>query len=763
MNPKPSDDYIIREISEILDCQPLVSQKDLQFWQWMADYYMCSIGEVMKAALPGNLMVDNNSILSLNSNYSGQTKLTGNEAKIYEWLSVNKTGELTKIEKSLGIKNSFKVIHRLLEIKAIEVEDRISHKYSPKTETFVSLASLYRDEDVLNAFFETLKRAPKQEALLIKYFELCDEENDTYILRKHFSLKGNYGIYRALAKKGVFVEKEVEVSRLEEDLPTVEPNELSEKQQKAKEHILNAFKNKQVALLKGATASGKTEIYIQIIQEYINRGEQVLYLVPEISLTTQLSRRLKRVFGSKMAIFHSRYNPLRRAELWQSISQNNHVQLVLGARSAVFMPFKNLGLIVIDEEHERSLKQHDPSPRYHARDAAIMLAGIKNSKVLLGSSTPSLESWHNATSNKYALVELQERFNKSPEPDLQIIDMHAAYKKRKLKYHFSYELLDEMTRTLQSNAQVIIFQNRRGYAPVVECRNCGWVQKCHQCDVPLTWHFDKHLMGCHYCGHTKRVINTCPECGEEALMNKGAGTEKIEQELEELFPDASIKRFDADTAGGLTKMEKTIQAFEDGDIDILIGTQMVSRGLDFNNVQLVGVLNADNLFNFPDFRASERGWQMLMQVAGRSGRRKEQGKVIIQTHQPAHPVIKSVLLKSAEQLFEIELQERRMFKYPPFNRIIDIYLKHPNQNVVERCAMLYATTIRTELNERVLGPEAPGINKIKNWYQQRILIKATTSAELPHIKQYLLKCMEHLIKTKKIPASLRFHFDVDPQ
>ena len=327
---------------------------------------------------------------------------------------------------------------------------------------------MYRDEDVLNAFFETLKRAPKQEALLIKYFELCDEENDTYILRKHFSLKGNYGIYRALAKKGVFVEKEVEVSRLEEDLPTVEPNELSEKQQKAKEHILNAFKNKQVALLKGATASGKTEIYIQIIQEYINRGEQVLYLVPEISLTTQLSRRLKRVFGSKMAIFHSRYNPLRRAELWQSISQNNQVQLVLGARSAVFIPFKNLGLIVIDEEHEGSLKQHDPSPRYHARDAAIMLAGIKTSKVLLGSSTPSLESWHNATSNKYALVELQERFNKSPEPDLQIIDMHAAYKKRKLKYHFSYELLDEMTRTLQSNAQVIIFQNRRGYAPVVE-------------------------------------------------------------------------------------------------------------------------------------------------------------------------------------------------------------------------------------------------------------------------------------------------------
>lgn len=754
--------FELKEITEILDNRPIVADKDILFWQWIADYYMCSIGEVMQAALPGGLLVKTDSILSINDEYTSNQRLSGNEAKIYEWLTANKKGELKQIEKALGIKNTFKSIRNLLEASAIVLEEQLKERYKTKKEVYVNLKEIFKDEDVLEAFFASLHRAPVQEQLLIRFFGLREETNDDYIPRHLLTSGGHYSAYKALLKKGAFTEHEVEVSRLEEALPVVDPNPLTDWQEEARQSIKQQFINKSVVLLKGASASGKTEIYTQLIKEQIAAGQQVLMLVPEISLTTQLSKRLKRVFGANMAIYHSRFNFNKRTELWTNISGNTSVPFVLGARSALFLPFKKLGLIIIDEEHESSLKQHDPAPRYLARDSAIVLAGLNQAKVLLGSATPSVESYHNALGGKYGFTEITKRYGDAISPAVKLVDLNQSYKKKKIKYHFSFELLNEITATLEQGKQVILFQNRRGYAPIVECRTCGWVQKCKSCDVPMTWHFDKHLMACHYCGKSQRVISNCPSCAEEAIMNKGFGTEKVEAEIKELFPESIVRRFDADAVGGLKKMEKLLTEFEEGDIDILVGTQMISRGLDFENVAFVGVLNADNLLNFPDFRASERALQMLLQVAGRAGRRSEQGRVLIQTHQPEHPVIQAMLSDQYKTFINTELVERKLFKYPPYNRMVDISIRHYNQKVVRRAASLFAGIIKKELGFRVLGPETPGINKIKNLYHERILVKSENTKELKQLKQVLIKGMKQTLKQNDLPKNIGFVFNVDP-
>ena len=759
---KNDTEYTLKEVTEILDDKPVVSSTDLKFWRWIADYYMCTIGEVMLAALPGGLLVESNSILTLNHDFESEIRFEGNEAKIFEWLTANKKGELKQIEKYLGIKNTFHSLRKLLDSSAVVLEEKVRERYKTKTETFVSIADMFKNEDLLEAFFSTLSRAPVQEQLLISYFSLSEEENDPFVPRQQLTKGGRYTAYKALLKKGAFVEHEIEISRLEDIIPVVDPNPLTSWQTDALASIKSQFEDKSVVLLKGASASGKTEIYIHLIKEQIEKGKQVLMLVPEISLTTQLSKRLKRVFGAQMSIYHSKFNFDKRTELWKRISKDSPVSLVLGARSALFLPFRDPGLIIIDEEHERSLKQQDPAPRYLARDAAVMLADMQHSKVLLGSATPSVESLYNVQTGKYGFTELNQRFGDALEPDIKIIDLTQSYKKKKLKYHFSYELLDEMKESLNAGKQIILFQNRRGYAPIIECRACGWVQKCQNCDVPMTWHFDKHLMGCHYCGSTRNVIRMCPSCGEEALMNKGFGTEKVEEEIHEIFPDAIVKRFDADTTGGLKKMEKLLSEFEDREIDILIGTQMISRGLDFDNVGLVGVLNADNLLNFPEFRASERALQMLIQVSGRAGRRSEQGKVIIQTHQPDHPVIRTLMTGEFKSFTETELEERKLFKYPPFNRVIDVIIRHANQQVLHQASLRFAQIIRRDLNIRVLGPEVPAIGRIKGLYQERILIKAQSPGELKWIKNVLSGGMRLTLKQKDIPQSIKFIFDVDP-
>ncbi|MFB6320235.1 primosomal protein N' [Saccharicrinis sp. FJH54] len=755
-------DYALKEVTEVLDDEPVITSNDLRFWHWIADYYMCTIGEVMLAALPGGLLVESNSILTLNQDYESDTRFEGNEAKVYEWLTANKKGELKQIEKSLGIKNTFRSLRKLLDSSAVVLEENVRERYKTKTETFVTVADMFRDDEVLDAFFSSLSRAPVQEQVMISYFSLSEEENDPFVPRQHLTKGGKYTAYRALVKKGALVEHEIEISRLEEKIPVTQPHPLTSWQSEALRAVQSQFEHKSVVLLKGASASGKTEIYIHLIKEQIAKGKQVLMLVPEISLTTQLSKRLKRVFGAEMAVFHSRFNFDKRTELWKRISKDSPVSLVLGARSALFLPFGNLGLIIIDEEHERSLKQQEPAPRYLARDAAVMLADMRNTKVLLGSATPSAESLHNVYTAKYGYVELQQRFGDAKDPEIKIVDLTQSYKKKKLKYHFSYELIDEMNRSLEAGKQIILFQNRRGYAPVVECRACGWVQKCTSCDVPMTWHFDKHLMGCHYCGSTRNVIRICPSCGEEALMNKGFGTEKVEEEIRDIFPDAVSKRFDADTTGGIKKMEKLLTEFEDGEVDILIGTQMISRGLDFENVGLVGVLNADNLLNFPEFRASERALQMLTQVSGRAGRRSEQGKVLIQTHQPDHPVIRALLSGQFITFIKTELEERQLFKYPPYNRVIDVIIRHTDQNVLHQAALTFGQIISKELGRRVLGPEVPAIGKIKGMFQERLLVKSFSAGELKWIKNVLIKGMQLTLKQKNIPRTIKFIFDVDP-
>ncbi|MFC0877002.1 primosomal protein N' [Saccharicrinis sp. FJH2] len=754
--------YTLKEVTELLDELPVISLNDLKFWQWIASYYMCTIGEVMLAALPGGLLVESNSILTLNHDFESDTRFEGNEAKIYEWLTANKKGELKKIEKSLGIKNTFHSVKKLLDSSAVVLEENVKERYKTKTETFVTVADMFKDDDVLEAFFSSLSRAPVQEQLLISYYSLSEEENDPFVPRQQLTKGGRYTAYKALLKKGAFVEHEIEISRLEEKIPVVEPNPLTPWQTEAFNSVKSQFEDKSVVLLKGASASGKTEIYIHLIKEQIEQGKQVLMLVPEISLTTQLSKRLKRVFGSQMAIFHSKFNFDKRTELWKRISKDSPVSLVLGARSALFLPFENLGLIIIDEEHERSLKQQDPAPRYLARDAAVMLADMLKAKVLLGSATPSVESIHNAQTGKYGFTELTQRFGNATAPEIKIVDLTQSYKKKKIRHHFSYELIDAMKESLEAGKQIILFQNRRGYAPIIECRACGWVQKCKSCDVPMTWHFDKHLMGCHYCGSTRNVIRVCPSCGEEALMNKGFGTEKVEEEIKAIFPDAITKRFDADTTGGLKKMEKLLSEFEEGEIDILVGTQMISRGLDFDNVGLVGVLNADNLLNFPEFRASERALQMLIQVSGRAGRRAEQGKVLIQTHQPDHPVIRTLTNGEFMAFIESELEERQLFKYPPFNRVIDVVLRHSNQEVLHHAAQTFAQIIRKDLGARILGPEVPAISKIKGMYQERILVKSQNPGELKRIKNVLSEGMHLTLKQNNIPQTIKFIFDVDP-
>jgi primosomal protein N' (replication factor Y) (superfamily II helicase) len=757
----PDETIVLRDVIEILDNKPVVTSGDIDFWFWMASYYMCTPGEVMAAALPSGMMVENRSILSIRPDYKGEHRFEGESADIFRWLMANPNAEFKEIEKGLGLKNGLKSVKILMEADAIMVDDSAQVRYAPKTETFVTINPVYADDEVMESLIESLRRAPKQEAIVLECYRLQQEFPNEKTERARLIKQFGNAPYKALTKKKVLLEHEVEISRLTEELQEVPAAILTPWQNEALQKINDEFKKQSVVLLKGPAASGKTEVYIHLIQQVIAAGKQVLYLVPEIALTTQLGKRLKRVFGNSLAIYHSRFNRNLRAEVWQKTAENNEIKVVVGARSALFVPFGNLGLIIVDEEHERSLKQQEPAPRYHARDAAIMLATRANAPVLLGSATPSVETMQNVFTGKFGMVEMTRRFGDAPEPLLQIVDLTESYKKNKLRYHFSYEMIDSITETLAKGEQIILFQNRRGFAPVVTCKSCGWVQKCRRCDVSLTWHYDKNLMGCHYCGLTQHVTNICPSCGSEAVVDKGAGTEKIEQEIRTLFPEAQVMRMDMDTAAGQRKLEAIISDFENGLVDILIGTQMIARGLDFANVGFVGVLNADNLFHFPEFRASERAWQMLTQVAGRAGRRDKQGRVIIQTHSAEHPVIRAVS-GDTSTFIDNEIQERKLFKYPPFNRIIHISLRHTNNDVVLRAASEYANTLRRFLSHRVLGPESPLSNRLKGMYIQQILVKAASNNELSGIKSQLTSSLNTLIKEKKIPSSVQVIFDVDP-
>jgi len=764
----PPQEYETKDIVELLDELPVLLPIQYKFWEWIASYYLCTPGDVYKAALPSGMKLESETIVELNSDFVADTVLPEKEQRILDLLSEEPVQCITQLEKSSGIKNTLSTIKSLLDKEAIFIKEELKRNYKPKTETRVRLTETYTNEEKLRRLFDELARVPKQLALLMKYIEmsgffgkgLLKEVNKKELLTRSGA---SPAVFNGLVKKHIFEIYHQEIGRLtQEQFVTNELHPLNPAQQEACEAILDTFKQKNVCLLHGVTSSGKTEIYIHLIQQAIRAGKQVLYLLPEIALTTQITERLKRVFGNRLGIYHSKFPDAERVEIWQKQLKKEPYDLIIGVRSSIFLPFQNLGLIIVDEEHEGTYKQQDPAPRYHARNAAIVLASMYGAKTLLGTATPSVESYYNALQGKYGLVELTERYQDIQLPEIQVVDIQELIRKKIMKTPFSPQLLAEIRKALEQKEQVILFQNRRGFAPMIECKTCGWVPKCKNCDVSLTYHKGLNQLTCHYCGATYPVPHSCPACGGVELLNRGFGTEKIEDDILQLFPEAKVARMDLDTTRTRTAYERIIHDFQEGKTDILIGTQMVSKGLDFDHVSVVGILNADTMLNFPDFRSHERAFQLMAQVAGRAGRKNKRGLVILQTKSVDLPVIRQVVENDYSHLYTDQLQERRLFHYPPFHRLIYVYLKHRKEEVLNVAADTMAAQLRSGLGDRVLGPDKPPVARIQMLFIKKIVVKVEQSASMNKICDYLQAVQRALIEDARF-HSLLVYYDVDPQ
>lgn len=708
LHNKEPDIVNIRPILESKDLQ-VANEKQLAHWNWISEYYMCSEGEVMNAAVPSAFFPEG------------------------------------------------------------DISSAITDKYSPRAETFVELAKNYSDEE-LNEILDKLKKAPKQADILIKYLDHSGylPGSDIIPIRKSSLLKENNSssaIIGALAVKGILNLISVEVGRLKEYTNVKESlKRLSDSQLIAFNTIKEFYEEKDIVLLHGVTSSGKTEIYIHLIEEQLKLGKQVLYMLPEIALTTQIILRLRKHFGAVTGVYHSRFNDQEKVEIWKKVADqeaDKGYRLILGVRSSIFLPFSNLGLVIIDEEHDGSYKQHDPAPRYHARDSAIMLAALHKAKTLLGSASPSIESYNNAVTGKYGLVELKERYGQIKLPEIIVANTREAYRKKLMVSHFTPELLHAIDEALGKNEQVILFQNRRGFSPYVECSECGWIPVCVQCAVNLTYHKAINKLVCHYCGYSSGVPHSCGNCGSAGLVTRGFGTEKIEDEIKIVFPAARIGRMDQDTTRNKNSFNKIIRDFEELRTDILIGTQMISKGLDFENLTVVGILNADNLLNYPDFRAHERSFQLIEQVSGRAGRRKKQGKVIIQTSDPGDKIIRLVLRHDYRSMFNIQSEERIAFNYPPFCRMIRISLKHKERASLNNYADILGSDLKRLFGKRILGPEFPVISQIQLWYIKTILIKIEREKPIVKAKDMIREAISRLEKEKGA-GGLKIAIDVDP-
>lgn len=766
----PPEGYEIKEVTEVLDTRPVLLPQQFRLWKWMASYYLCTMGDVYKAALPSGMKLESETIVTANPDYEATTPLTPREQQVLDLLTQDPEQCITQLEKRLNVtRNILPVINNLLAKGAISVKEELKRNYKPKTEIRVKLSPDCQTEERLHQLFDELGRAPKRLALLMKYLELSGFFTDKASLRevskKELLTRADATptIFNGLVEKGIFETYLYEVGRLDrEQTRTVAINPLNPAQQAAYDAILSHFREKNVCLLHGVTSSGKTEIYIHLIRQAIENGQQVLYLLPEIALTTQITERLKRVFGGRIGIYHSKFPDAERVEIWQKqLRPEGHYDIILGVRSSVFLPFHNLGLIIVDEEHETTYKQQDPAPRYHARDTAIMLASIYGAKVLLGTATPSIDSYHNALAGKYGLVTLNERYKDIRLPEIRIVDIKELARKKMMNGPFSPELLAAVRQALERHEQVILFQNRRGFAPMIECKVCGWVPKCKNCDVSLTYHKGLNQLTCHYCGYTYAVPRSCPACGSVELVNRGFGTEKIEDNIREIFPDAKVARMDLDTTRSRSAYERIIADFEAGKTHILIGTQMVSKGLDFDHVSVVGILNADNMLNYPDFRAHERAFQLMAQVAGRAGRRDKRGLVILQTKSPDLPVIHQVVTNHYKQMYEDQTAERKLFHYPPFCRFIYVYLKHRKEDVVTQAADTLAAWLRTAFGDKVLGPDKPPVGRIQMLFIKKIVIKLDLNMSGTKVRDYLLSVQRQLIEDERF-RSLVVYYDVDP-
>ena len=763
------DGYETKDIEEVLDTSPVLLPRQFLFWEWLSSYYLCTLGDVYKAAMPSGMKIESETVVVYNDEFEALQPLGDSEQRVLDLLSTDKEQCITQLQRAVGLKNILPVVKRLLEKEAIFVKEDLKRNYKPRTEARVRLVDRQLDDEGMRKLFDTMGRAKKQLALLMKYVELSGWAGRSEFLKevtKKTLLEksgATASVFNGLVDKGIFEVYYQEIGRLDKsEVATLESNALNPAQQEAFRAILDNFHQKNVCLLHGVTSSGKTEIYIHLIQEVLKTGKQVLYLLPEIALTTQITERLKRVFGKRLGVYHSKFPDAERVEIWKKQLGEEEYDVILGVRSSIFLPFKRLGLVIVDEEHENTYKQQDPAPRYHARSSAIMLASMYGAKVLLGTATPSVESYFNATTGKYGLVELKERYKDIQLPHIERVDIKELARQKRMQGPFSPLLVKEIHDALERKEQVILFQNRRGFAPMMECHTCSWVPKCKNCDVSLTYHKGLNQLTCHYCGCTYQVPKSCPACGGVELMNRGFGTERIEDDIQLIFPTARVARMDLDTTRTRSAYEKIIADFEQGKTDILIGTQMVSKGLDFQHVSVVGILNADTMLNYPDFRSYERAFQLMAQVAGRAGRKNKQGLVILQTKSPDLPVIHQVMRNDYEQLYYDQLAERQLFRYPPYYRLIYVYLKHRNESVLDLAADVMAALLRTGLGDRVLGPDKPPIARIQTLYIKKMIVKVEQTASMAKVRDYLLAVQRSIIEDERF-RSLIVYYDVDPQ
>ena len=761
----------VKYLMDLLDVQPIINEKQLKFWDWIRTYYMCHLGEVMQAALPSAMKLSSESMVALSPDFElDAMALNDFEYMIVEALQIQPKIAISEISKIIGFKKVMPLIHTMMEKGIVVIEEELNEKYKAKYERFVRLTPDYRDEQKLSELMDALtKRAYKQLEVLLAFFTLGGNCNNdvlaTELLKK---ANANSSILKAMAEKGIFEVYEKKVSRLKEfkvqtDVSTIQ---LTEAQQNAFNQIKQGFEENKPVLLHGVTSSGKTEIYIKLIQEAIDKGKQVLYLLPEIALTAQIINRLKQYFGDRLGVYHSRYGANERVEVLEQVrdfaqTKSNRRQIIIGSRSAIFLPYSDIGLIIVDEEHDSSFKQIDPSPRYNARDAAIVLAAMHKAKILLGSATPSYESYYNALSKRYKLVEITERFGGVQMPEIILSDMRVEKRRKTMQADFGGTLVDAMKETLEEKNQVILFQNRRGFSLRLECDDCHYVPQCINCDVSLIYHKQQNVLRCHYCGYTTTVPTECPSCHSTNIRMHGFGTEKIEEDLQLVMPDAKVSRLDLDTTRSKNDYQSILEHFQDKETDILVGTQMVTKGLDFDSVKVVGILNADNMLSFPDFRAHERSFQLMSQVAGRAGRKGKQGRVIIQTYEPAHPVLQDVLRNDFKGLYDKQMVIRNQFGYPPFYRIVLIRMKHKDYQKLNPAAAELASQLRAIFKQDLLGPEYPVVSRVKNMYIKQMLVKFRREHNAQAIKNLIAEQIR-LFQQNLDYKSVQIQIDVDP-
>jgi primosomal protein N' (replication factor Y) len=758
-----------KPILSVLDESAIISEKQFRLWDWIADYYCCYLGEVMQAALPAGLKLSGESKLKINEDFPEEhleleaANLNQKEIRILELMFKYRELSLEDLQKLLNQKSVQQLLKPLIERGILLLSEELEERYKPKKIAMLRFAEPYNpaDSDSMKKAFELAGRSNRQMEVLLATIQILREKSE--ISRKELSEKASADstVLKKLQEKGIFEFYEKEISRIDSNKSISSGNfQLSQEQQDTFEAINKSFETKNTVLLHGVTGSGKTQVFVELMEQCIREGKQVLYLLPEIALTAQIVGRLQKHFSDRIQVYHSKFNRNERVEIWKSVQ--NSANIILGARSALFLPFKNLGLIIVDEEHDSSYKQQDPSPRYHARDAAIFLASLFNAKTLLGTATPSLESMRNVQEGKYGFASMTKRYGEIALPQILIVDAAEEHRQKRMKSHFTQQLLDAISVTVAAGEQVILFQNRRGYAPIYQCSDCGWTAECSDCDVSMTYHKLSNSLHCHYCANRQVMPKKCPTCNSVDIKIKGFGTEKIEDDLKIYFPEMNVMRMDWDSVKGRDGVDRIIHSFETGETEILVGTQMISKGLDFDNVGLVGVLSADQLLHFPDFRASERTYQLITQVAGRAGRKKKQGKVIVQAHNLKHPVLMEILAQNFENYLSRELKERNDFQYPPFKRLIHIQLRHKKSNILEDAAIFVANRLKAGLGDRVLGPAVPGISRIRSYYLMDFLIKMGLHSVGLNEAKKLIRNIQQELKSVKNLSGTRMVIDVDP-